>query len=137
MSSPRFLDANVLLRLITDDDRIKADAAQALLDRVEYGQEHLVTSPLVLFEVIFTLQKTYSIERQRIREALGSFISLRHVEIVNKAIWQDALELFVQKNIAFADAYNVTYMKALGVHEIYSWDSDFDRIEGISRLEPS
>lgn len=137
MPSPRFLDANVLLRLITDDDRVKADAAQALLDRVEYGQERLITSPLVLFEVIFTLQKTYGIDRGRIREALEPFISLRQVEMVNKAVWQDALELYVRKNIAFADAYNATYMKAYGVQEIYSWDTDFDRIEGIKRLEPA
>lgn len=137
MATTRFLDTNVLLRLITDDDRPKADAAQALIDRIQRGEERVLVSPLVLFEVVFTLQKTYHIDRDSIREAVGSFISLRQVETSNKTVWQDALDLYVRENISFADAFNATYMKAQQVQEIYSWDADFDRIEGIARLEPS
>jgi predicted nucleic acid-binding protein len=42
----------------------------------------------------------------------------------------------VSKNISFADAYNAAYMLTEEVASIYSWDIDFDKIEGIHRLEP-
>jgi len=37
---------------------------------------------------------------------------------------------------SFADAFNAAYMKARGTTQVYSWDTDFDSIEGITRLEP-
>jgi predicted nucleic acid-binding protein len=55
----RFLDTNVLVHYLTRDDEQKAEAAFALLRRVEQGDEKVVTSPLVIFEVVFTLQKSY------------------------------------------------------------------------------
>ena len=40
-------------------------------------------------------------------------------------------------SIGFLDTnYNAAYMLAEGIPNIYSWDKDFDKIEGITRLEP-
>jgi predicted nucleic acid-binding protein len=44
--------------------------------------------------------------------------------------------LYVDRNIAFADAFNAAYMQARGLNEIYSWDTDFDAIAGLARVEP-
>ena len=57
---PRFLDTNILLRYLTRDDEEKARRALALLLRVERGEEEVVTSPMVVFETIFTLQRYLS-----------------------------------------------------------------------------
>ena len=47
------------------------------------------------------------------------------------------LDLYVDNpDLSFADAFTAVTMKARGMTEIYSWDSDFDDIEGIKRLEP-
>ena len=53
-----------------------------------------------------------------------------------KVWYHRALEIYVSKNISFADAYNAAYMLTEEVASIYSWDIDFDKIEGICRLEP-
>lgn len=132
----RFLDTNVLLRYLTRDDEGKAARALALLSRVERGEEKVVTSPLVIFETVFTLQKRYRVPREQIRAALGDIISLRGLGLPSKRIYLRALELFVRENIPFVDAYNVVYMQSQGLSEIYSWDTDFDGIEGIGRVEP-
>ncbi len=54
----------------------------------------------------------------------------------NKSLYYQAFDLYVTKNISFADAFNAAYMLAEKVPNIYSWDRDFDKIEGIVRLEP-
>ena len=55
----------------------------------------------------------------------------------DKHIWLAAFDLYENQGIAFADAYNVAYMRAHGVNEIYSWDKHFDKGEAITRVEPS
>jgi len=47
------------------------------------------------------------------------------------------LDLYAKKNISFADAFNAVYLRSRHVSEIYSWDTDFDKIEGLSRVEPA
>ncbi|MBV9690527.1 MAG: hypothetical protein JO202_12570 [Ktedonobacteraceae bacterium] len=51
-------------------------------------------------------------------------------------MYHRASEIYVSKNISFADAYNAAYMLTEAAASIYSWDIDFDKIEGIHRLEP-
>jgi predicted nucleic acid-binding protein len=132
----RFLDTNVLLRYLTRDDPTRAAAALALLTRVEAGQERVITSPLVIFETVFTLQKRYNFPRQGIREALTDLISMRGLQLSSKALWIQALDLFAAQNLPFADAYNAVFMRSRGLSEIYSWDGDFDTIAGVRRIAP-
>jgi len=118
MSSPRFLDTNVLIRYFTHDDPETGRRAFDLVALVDRGEEVVILSHLVLFEVIFTLQKTYQIERPNI------------------LTWLEALAIFVESNISFADVYNAIFMRRAGVAEVYSWDSDFDRLPWVTRVEP-
>jgi uncharacterized protein len=138
MGSPRphFLDTNVLLRFLVRDDEVKAAAALDLLLRVELREEQIITSPLVIFETIFTLQKSHGISRARIRSLLMSILALRDLELVDKPVHHDALELFASTTLSYADSYNVAYMRWRKINRIYSWDADYDRIRGIERIEP-
>ena len=56
-----FLDTNVLLRYLNNDDVDKAQRAESLLLRVERGQERVTISPLVIFETVYTLQSRYRV----------------------------------------------------------------------------
>jgi uncharacterized protein len=132
-----FLDTNILLRYLTGDDEHKAHRALHLLMRVERGEEKLITSPLVIFEVIFTLQSFYKVSRQRIKELVLPIISLRGLHLPGKSVYYQAFDLYVTRNISFADAYNAAYMLSEGVSGIYSWGKDFDKIEGVVRKEPA
>lgn len=132
----RFLDTNVLLRYLTRDDEEKASRALALLTKVERGEEKVVTSAMVIFEAVFTLQKRYGVPRERIQASLGDIISLRGLDLPNKHLYAQALDLYASKNLSFADAFNAAYMQSRQVSEIYSWDTDFDRLEHLSRIEP-
>jgi predicted nucleic acid-binding protein len=132
----RFLDTNVLLRYLTGDDEDKAEQALDLLLRVERGEEKVITSPLVIFEIIFTLQKMYRVPRQKISELVLPIIFLRGLHLPDKEVYSRAFDLYITKNISFADAYNASYMLSKEIRDIYSWDTDFDKIDGITRIEP-
>lgn len=131
-----FLDTNILLRYLTRDDEQKAQRALDLLLKVEQGEEKVITSPLVIFEVVFTLQNFYKVPRQQIRELVLPIIFLRGLQLPDKNVYHHAFDLYTSKNISFADAYNAAYMFSEEISYVYSWDRDFDKIEGLTRLEP-
>jgi predicted nucleic acid-binding protein len=135
--TPRFLDTNVLLRFFVPEYPDMARHARALFLRVERGEEKVTTSPMVVFETVFTLQRTYGVPRAEIRERLLPLLSLRGLELPEKTVHVRALDVYASTTVSFADAYSVAFMEAHGLTEIYSWDTDFDRVRGVDRVEPS
>ena len=131
-----FIDTNILLRYFTRDDEEKAKRVLQLLLRMERGEEKVTTSSLVIFETVFTLQKFYKVPRLHIKELLLPIIGLKGLQLPRKHIYYRAFELYVSKNISFADAYNAANMVAEEVFHVYSWDTDFDKIDGLTRKEP-
>jgi uncharacterized protein len=134
---PRFLDTNILLRLLTRDDETKAEQSLALLLRIEDGGERVVTSHLVIFETVFTLQRSYRLSREQIRDSVLPIITLSGLQLEEKGLYAPAFQLYIDLNISFADAYNAAFMLANDLNEVYSWDGHFDRVEGISRVIPN
>jgi predicted nucleic acid-binding protein len=45
-------------------------------------------------------------------------------------------ELYVEHNLPFGDAYIAAEMERHGAAEIYSFDKEFSRLPGVTRLEP-
>lgn len=131
-----FLDTNILLRFFTGDDSQKAQQALNLFMRIERGEEKVITSSSVIFETVYTLQSFYKLARGEIKDKLLPIISMRGIHLPDKSVYYRAFDLYVTKNISFADAYNAAYMISEEIFNIYSWDRDFDKIEGIVRLEP-
>ena len=114
-----------------------ADAARALLARVEERSERVAISLVVVLEIVFTLERTYKLPKSHIREMVGDLILLPTVQLADKHLCTEALDLFVDLNISFGDAYNAAYMRAQGINEVYSWDTDFDRVPALRRTQPA
>ena len=132
----RFLDTNILLRYFTRDDEEKAQQALALLQRIEKGEEKVETSLPVIFETVFTLQRRYRMPLPQIKDLLIPILRMRGLRLPSKNICIAALDLFVQRNISYVDAFNALYMHSRNIKEVYSWDTDFDHLQGIMRVEP-
>ena|SRR6266545_558973 len=133
----RFVDANVFLRYFTGSDPEKAACAKQLLERVERGEERVTTDTLVIFETVFTLQRTYRVPKGQIREMIADVFSLPGVQLRGKSLCLDALDLYVERNVSFVAAYIAVLMKVRKLTEISSWDADFDQLPGLSRVEPA
>jgi len=132
----RFLDTNLLLRYFTRDDEEKAKAVLELLKRVERNEEKVLISPLVIFETVFTLQSYYKLSREEIKDLLMPILNLRGLKLDFRNIFEKALEAYSKMNISFVDIFNYYFMLEYKVNEIYSFDEDFDKMEGIKRIIP-
>lgn len=130
------IDANIILRFLTNDIPKQADRCTGLLKRIESGSEEVWIPDLVLADIVWTLEKFYKQPKQRIQELLIPILELKGLRHNNKKISKLAFQLYVEKNIDWADAFVAAQMITQKKCEIYSYDSDFDKVDGINRLEP-
>ena len=134
MSAP-FLDTNIFLRHFLQDDPLLSPKATAIFFRIEEGEIQARTSDTVIFETVFTLQRTYRQPRDRIAEAILPLIDLPGIVLPGKRLYRRVFELYRTTPLGFADCYHVALMERLGITEILSFDTDFDRNPGIKRRE--
>jgi len=134
MAEP-FLDTNVLLRHLLADDPNQSPRATAFLARVERGELRVHTAGFVVFECVFTLERTYKRAKADIAAVLLPLIELPGLLLPGKRTFRAAFDLYVRHNVPFADAYYAALMRRKGLSEMVSFDRDFDRISGVTRLE--
>jgi uncharacterized protein len=131
-----FLDTNVLLRHLLADHPEQSPRATAFLARIERGELQVRTPDMVLFETVFTLQRHYRQPRQAIREALLPIIELPGIILPGKRRFRKVFDLYVDRNLPFADAYHAVLVEHLKLDGIATFDREFDRVPGITRVEP-
>ena len=134
-----FLDTNVVIRYLTQDDPDQSKRAKAILDQVQAGKLQVTTSETVLGELVFVLssKRLYQLPREEIRLYLSAIIGMKGLRLANKRMYLRALELYATlPRLDFADALSVAEMERRKLTTIISFDEDFDGIEGITRREP-
>lgn len=133
---PLFLDTNVILRHLLRDDEEKAYRSKEFLHRLERRETRARTSDTVIHEVVYVLERTYHTPKAEISDLLLPIILFPGLVLPGKRLYIRAFELYVDRNISFADAYSVALMERLNIDQVVSYDTHFDRIEGIRRIEP-
>ena len=136
----RFLDTNIILRYLTRDDEAKAQACYHLFQRVKEGEEEVCTCEAIITEVVYVLSSSrapYRLNHEEIKARLVPIVTLRGLKLPNKRVYLQALDLYASfPFLDFEDALAVAHMERQGVKELLSYDRDFDRIPGITRVEP-
>lgn len=138
MSTLAFLDTNILIRYLTRDDPDKAARAYTLLQEVEQDRRRVTTTEAVIAEVVYVLSSRalYNVPRSVIRQRLGDILALRGLRLPNKGVYRRALDLYATANLDFTDCLIVARMEHARLTEVFSFDHGFERIPGISRVEP-
>jgi predicted nucleic acid-binding protein len=132
----RFVDTNVFLRFLVNDDPAKADACETLFREAATGDEVLCTSDMVIAEIIWVLESYYELKKADIRNCVEKILNTRNLHCPNKELIISALSIYVEKNVDFIDAYNAFILRRDEIKEIYSYDRHFDRVDWIKRIEP-
>jgi len=137
----RFVDANVFLyaflktgrKLSEKETRLKR-ISSGIIERIEKG-EKVLTSAVHISEVSNMLESLTS--KETTQEIVESVLLNENIEIaeVGKGIYMASLELAKIHKVSINDCVASIIMKAKNISEIYSFDNDFDKIDGIVRIE--
>jgi len=90
----------------------------------------------VIFEVVFRLERQYKPPKHDVADLVLRFVRLRNLRLEHKRVFREAFELHIAHPIGFAGAYNPAYMRPLGSSEVDTFDEDFDKIPGITWVDP-
>ncbi len=137
MANP-YLDANVIVRPIVQDDPARAALCRTYLSKLETGQETADLVEATLAEVVYVLgsPRRYHLARNDIRAYLSGVLMFPGVSIAHKGTYLRALDWYATLNIDFEDALIAAHVERTGAAAVVSFDRDFDRIPGIARREP-
>lgn len=136
----KFLDTNIVTWYLTRDYRVKADACLALFQSIDRGDEVLFTAETVIAEVAYVLSHPrgpYQLNHGDIRDRLLPNVARPGLRIPRKSICIRAMGIYANTpTFDFEDGLGVAHMEGQHIHEIVSYDRDFDMVPGITRVEP-
>ncbi|HUG06040.1 MAG TPA: PIN domain-containing protein [Candidatus Limnocylindria bacterium] len=122
-----WLDANVLIRVLTDQPADLARKAQTLLGRAQKGDLLLVLSVVVVAEVVWVLGRHYGYDRSRIALGLRELVTADGIAAEGADDVLDALALMVDHNVDFPDAYLAAAANRRG-DLVATFDTDFRKL---------
>jgi predicted nucleic acid-binding protein len=135
---PPFIDTNLLIRYFTGDDPEKQAAVSELIEQVIAGNLTLNVPITVVTEAVFVLasKRLYSKSPEEIRALLEPILNLAGLEIEGRTRLLRALELYTSTSLNFGDCLIAAAVEELGGTELYSYDTGFNQIATLTRLEP-
>jgi predicted nucleic acid-binding protein len=137
----RFLDANVFIyayykpkrQLNQKEKQMKEQAKQIIID-VSRGKEEVTMTVVHLSEIVNILK--HGMPLDQLNKIICGIFMLDNVKIhgVTREAYFAAAELGEDLKLEANDALAVDVMRLNGIREIYSFDEDFEQIEGVFRL---
>ena len=130
------VDTNVLVGMADDDDE-HHDVGMEIVREMDHGD--LPTGRVTNYIVLETLNWIHN--RKRHEKAVETYERLNQsagFEVLHAAQkdFPSAVDLFqTYDGLSFGDATIAAYMQREGIEYLYSFDGDFDTLDGITRLE--
>ena len=125
-----FLDTTFIVALFVSNDQWHQKAVE-IFEKIKLDE--FIISKLVFAETITVLKN--KLNTKEIREIYRTLPKIVNV-IDDYEFFDDAMEIFVKydSKISFFDSMYIYLMKKENITEIISFDSDFDRVNGINRI---
>ncbi|MFA6293398.1 MAG: PIN domain-containing protein [Victivallales bacterium] len=117
-----YVDANVFLRFVLWDPPELAGEAEKFFRNSIEGREKLVTSDLVIAEIVWTLESFYEKSKSQIAEFVQGILSTPNLTVENADLVAVAVKIYEEKNVDFIDAYSYAYMKKHKISGIKTFD---------------
>jgi hypothetical protein len=137
----KFLDANVFIyayykpkKQLTEKEKQMKEQAKKIITDMSQGREQVVTTVVHVSEMVNILKHGMPLEK--LTEVIRGIFMLDNVTVqgVTKEIYFAANELGDDLKLEANDALAIDVMKSNNVTEILTFDEDFDRVEGITRI---
>ena len=127
------LDTNVLLRFLLRDDEEQAEAAERLMLRLTLDEPGFVSRE-VLVELVWALEYTFRLGRERIATMLDQLVHVAAVEIECASDVAEATGGYRRGGADFADRMIAAAASRAGAVPLYTFDRKAARLPGVTLL---
>ena len=98
------IDTNIIIRFLVADKKEHFLEAKHIFEKIEKGEMKAIILDTVICEVIYVLEKVYTINRAKILQSIQALLLLKGVVNTNKEILIEAITILKNKKIDFIDA---------------------------------
>ncbi len=125
----RAVDTNVLVRLVTRDDRKQVAAAESFISRGAW------ISTLVLAEATWVLTAVYELTHQELATAIDMLLHHRDLTIQDSDTVAAALEHYRRRPaLGFSDCLILEVARKAGHVPLGTFDRDLGKLDGTEKL---
>ncbi len=126
-----FIDTSYLIAVVNNKDQWYNKAIN-LSPRIEKSEK--IISNIIITETLNGLTGLF--DGKQIRKLYEILINTHHVYNETKEIYENAIKISEKYDgtIGYSDCTTIAIMNKLKIHEIISFDSDFDNKEKIIRI---
>lgn len=110
------LDTNIFLRFLLNDIPSQTQKIEAVLTKAKIAKIKLYVPQIVIFEIVFALDKYYKFPKNQIIDKLDSILKTTYFNIQDKETFLQAMEIYTKKDISFVDCF------LLGIAKIQNQD---------------
>ena len=116
------IDANAILRYVLCDNADMADKVCDLITTSKVSARYEVIA-----EVVYVLNKVYSMPREEIADSIKTFLCLSNVEIESEEVLTLALETYVKANLDFIDCVLYSFRVVYG-YDVFTFDKKLNSL---------
>ena len=128
------IDTNVLVRLFVNDDAVQAAKARALFDAHADEDDSLWVADVVLAELVWALDRSYSRPRSDIVAVLRALARSATVQLESAVVIDQATALYERGPADFVDCLLATKAQALRCEALRSFDREMKGLPGVVPL---
>jgi predicted nucleic acid-binding protein len=124
------IDTNIIVRyLIETEESIEPrfKGVFGFFSKLEEGVFRATLPEIVLFQSYFVLTSYYNVPNAEAASQLAKIIKFKGVEIQEKTVVLDCLELLQNEKADIVDAWLIAYSRAKKIKAIYSFDKGFNK----------
>lgn len=110
-----FVDTNLFIRYLTNDDPAKAERVESLLRGAAAGKVRLVTAEMVIAEVVWVLESSYGLRSSDVAPLVWGILATSGLDVLNAPLVARALEHYESRNIDFINGYIAAVMEKQGL----------------------
>jgi predicted nucleic-acid-binding protein len=116
MRETQVVDANVILRFLLNDHPEQSEEAKQII-----SANRILLRTEVICEVVYVLQKVYTVPRPTISDILSRFLKIETAQSPDQDIIYFALELYGERALDFVDCILIGMNKVRGL-KVASFD---------------
>lgn len=121
------LDTNVFLRFFLKDVLLQTIETRKLLQQAKIGKIRIIVPQIVIFEIVFALEKLYKFPKTEIIDKISVLLGANYLKIQDKEIFEEAVLLFRGHNLSLPDCFIHSYAKQNNA-AVFSFDKDLNKL---------
>jgi predicted nucleic-acid-binding protein len=122
------IDTNVIVRYLVETPQTinpRFKGVYGFFEKLEVGALKAYLADIVLFQAYFVLTSYYEVPAAIAAEQLESLVQFRGIQMYDKHVVIECLQLLQPENIDIVDAYILAHSTSKGITGVYSFDNDF------------